>query len=174
MDTEQLTEEQLCYKEKYFKYKLKYVTLKKQLDGGGFFTSKKTVPVKTAASAPVPTPTPTPTPTVTEKEVSRSSPDKILTFLRKLLDSQYTGEYIKRLPDQKADTLNTYNYRINNLITEEMEKGKYNLTIFEDIENMLSSVLKIANDNLWLINIDKLKKYLSRILKKTFFTYRPI
>jgi hypothetical protein len=39
MDTEQLTEEQLYYKEKYFKYKLKYVTLKKQ--HGGMFKKIK-------------------------------------------------------------------------------------------------------------------------------------
>jgi hypothetical protein len=34
MDTDQLNDEQRYYKEKYFKYKLKYVTLKKQLEGG--------------------------------------------------------------------------------------------------------------------------------------------
>jgi len=36
MDTDQLDEEQLYYKAKYFKYKLKYVALKKQL--GGFIS----------------------------------------------------------------------------------------------------------------------------------------
>jgi hypothetical protein len=168
MDTEQLTEEQLYYKEKYFKYKLKYVTLKKQLDGGGFFTSKKSEPVKTAAT--VPAPAPAPAPTVTEKKVSSSSPDEILTFLRRLLESQYTEKYISRLPNQRWDTLNTYNYRINKLITAEMEQGKYNLSIFEDIENMLSPVLKTANIKGWLLDIDGLKKYLRRNLKKNFFT----
>jgi hypothetical protein len=33
MDTDQLNDEQLYYKDKYLKYKLKYVTLKKQLGG---------------------------------------------------------------------------------------------------------------------------------------------
>jgi len=53
MDTEQLTEEQLYYKEKYFKYKLKYLTLKEELEGGGFFSSKKTEPAKKAVTAVV-------------------------------------------------------------------------------------------------------------------------
>jgi hypothetical protein len=34
MENEQLNEEQLYYKDKYLKYKLKYVTLKEQLEGG--------------------------------------------------------------------------------------------------------------------------------------------
>jgi hypothetical protein len=38
MDTDQLNDEQRYYKEKYFKYKLKYVTLKKQLEGGGRYS----------------------------------------------------------------------------------------------------------------------------------------
>jgi hypothetical protein len=38
MENEQLTDEQLYYKEKYFKYKLKYVALKQQLEGGGLLS----------------------------------------------------------------------------------------------------------------------------------------
>jgi hypothetical protein len=42
MENEQLTEEQLYYKDKYLKYKLKYVTLKKQLGGfAGFSRQNK-------------------------------------------------------------------------------------------------------------------------------------
>jgi hypothetical protein len=36
-----MNEKQLYYKEKYFKYKLKYLTLKEELEGGGWFSSKK-------------------------------------------------------------------------------------------------------------------------------------
>jgi hypothetical protein len=42
MDTDQLNDEQLYYKDKYFKYKLKYVTLKKQLEGGGRYSRHQT------------------------------------------------------------------------------------------------------------------------------------
>jgi hypothetical protein len=41
MDTDQLNDEQLYFKDKYLKYKLKYVTLKKQLGGSGFTRQNK-------------------------------------------------------------------------------------------------------------------------------------
>jgi hypothetical protein len=160
MDTEQLTEEQLYYKEKYFKYKLKYLTLKEELEGGftNPFASKK------------PAPAPAPAPAPTEKKVSSSSPDEILTFLRELLDPKYTEKTIRRVDGQRWDTANTNNYKIKKLIDDEMGKRKYNLSIFEDIENMLFPVLKTANDKGYLLNIEKLKIYLRHNLKKKFFT----
>jgi hypothetical protein len=53
MDTDQLDEEQLYYKEKYFKYKLKYVALKKQLGAG---KNTLAVPAKVPAKAPAKAP----------------------------------------------------------------------------------------------------------------------
>jgi hypothetical protein len=41
MDDEELTEEQLYYKNKYLKYKLKYVTLKEQLEQLGGVNKKE-------------------------------------------------------------------------------------------------------------------------------------
>ena len=56
MDTEQLTEEQLYYKEKYFKYKLKYLTLKEELEWGfkvsNPFASKKPAPTAKPTGKP--------------------------------------------------------------------------------------------------------------------------
>jgi hypothetical protein len=165
-----MDEEQLYYKEKYFKYKLKYLTLKEELEGGfkvsNPFASKK--PATTAE--PAPAPAPAPAPTVTEKKVSSSSPDEILTFLRELLDPKHTEKTIHKVDGQRWDTAITYNYRIKKLIDEEMGQRKYNLSIFEDIENMLSPVLKTANDKGYLLDIGKLKTYLRHNLKKKFFT----
>jgi hypothetical protein len=47
MDTDQLDEEQLYYKEKYFKYKLKYLTLKEHLGGN----KRTTVPAARSAGS---------------------------------------------------------------------------------------------------------------------------
>jgi len=184
MDTEQLTEEQLYYKEKYFKYKLKYLTLKEELEGGGLFSSKKTEPANSAANKPATDDNKKFKAAVTavvatkalekkaptEKKVSSSNPDEILTFLRELLDPKYTEKTIRRLPEQRWDTANTNNYKIKKLIDEEMGGKIYNLSKFEDIENMLSPVLKTANMKGYLVDIRELKKYLRHNLKKKFFT----
>ena len=156
-----MDEEQQYYKEKYFKYKLKYLTLKEELEGGGIFSSKKTEPAKTAVTAVV-------APAAAEKKVI--NPDDVITFLKGLLESKFTEKTIRRLPDQRGDTSNTYNYKIKKLIDEEMGKNKHDLSKLENIENMLAPVLKTANMKEWLISISDLKTYLRGKLKKKIFS----
>jgi len=166
-----MNEEQLYYKEKYFKYKLKYQTLKKQhIDGGGFSLSSSTAvktPVTTTTTAPV----------VANKTKSTFTSDVILSRLYELLDSgnKETETLIYRVNGQRSDANDSNNFKIKKLMTTEIGKPtaiditKYDLSNIDHIDKMLYKVLYIANSKSYIHDLGQLKKYLIGELKKKFF-----
>jgi hypothetical protein len=173
-----MNEEQLYYKEKYFKYKLKYQTLKKQhIDGGGFSLSSST-----AVKTPVNTKTTitTTAQVVAEKTTSDFTSDVILSRLYELLDSgnKETETLIHRVNGQRSDAIDTNNYKIKKLMGAEMDNPTTNITIYnlsnlDHIEKMLHKVLYLAklipSLKNYIPDVEKLKKYLKDKLKKEFF-----
>jgi hypothetical protein len=153
MDTEQLTEEQRYYKEKYFKYKLKYLTLKEELEGGflNAFKSKK----------PAPTAKPTGKPTVVNA-------------------SEYYGNAVqKRLEDliqqsthlKEQISIETMKEKMQKVINKKNPQNNkdYDLSFLDQVKIMLKEFENETITSRHVLSLD-LYKYLEDGVIKTHFT----
>jgi hypothetical protein len=142
-----MDDEQQYYKEKYFKYKLKYLTLKEQL-GGVPQKAVKSDNKKAVKSD-------------NKKAVIKESDDiaeKILKYLYELLDGM--------------KKYNTDINRITKLMTKVLQKypKRYDLTKLEDIKEMLRTVLKMPYDNGTIPDEKELYNYLIKQVRTLYFS----
>jgi flagellin-specific chaperone FliS len=179
MDTEQLTEEQLYYKEKYFKYKLKYLTLKEHLGGNKQTkaTGNKVAPAAAKKQATVATGNKV-APAAAKKQATVASGNKVAPAAAK---KQAT---VKSDDDNRAEEILKYLYELldgrkkNNLNIDRIKKSmkrvlekypnKYDLTKLEEIKNMLKTVLKTPDED---GNIHDERELYNNLIKKVKALY---
>jgi hypothetical protein len=158
-----MDDEQLYYKEKYFKYKLKYVTLKKQL-GGDFKGTKeieKKIKQQQKDAAKI---------AVQKQKDAADTHNKVREHLAKLLmDIKGKEEYIINSGSFSL----SYVYHIDTLINEELKPPddktmikysfKYSLNNKDHIKKLLENVLHKAKKKKYIDpdkHYDKLYNYL--------------
>jgi hypothetical protein len=146
-----MDEEQLYYKEKYFKYKLKYLTLKEELEGGMFFKSKKT--------APVPTGKPT---VVNESEYTgKTIENKLIEFMR-----NSDNNFFKR-GDSKGVIIGMMEKAIQN---KNPTNGKdYDLSFLNQVKILIEEFNKKTISSIHLTNVF-FDKYLLDKVTTEYFT----
>jgi hypothetical protein len=156
MDDEQLTEEQLYYKNKYFKYKLKYVTLKEQKQLGGANKLKETIATAKMLS----------------DEKSKFNPNEIKAYLDfKMKDDKtfLNDRSVKILLTDRSlknDTL--YKTIIDNNIFQAI-KDTWAFSVEEAINKVIDN--KFKNDKKLK---EELKKYLMDLKKSYYFAKNDI
>jgi hypothetical protein len=166
MDTEQLTEEQLYYKEKYFKYKLKYLTLKEHLGGN---KQTKATGNKVAPAA-------------AKKQATVKSDDKKVTVkelggtdsIEKEDNLMETNEGKKKFRKDIAELITKYfeaKYNSDELYTKLKNKNIF-IKIHNQSQRTISISIDVALRSLFPNDNDdektKLKKYLWDIIKKFY------
>jgi hypothetical protein len=154
MDTEQLDDEQQYYKEKYFKYKLKYIALKKQLGGSKASRANARAAENLAWLA-----TPVTAPIAGIKSLIKYNKKANFNWnnlAQKLNDN-----------DNRIDSTNYALYNIistNNILDKIKNSGKWDIK--DAIDEVLEKEFKYENDpkNTWDYKMS-LKNYLVAAIK---------
>jgi hypothetical protein len=193
MDTEQLTEEQLYYKEKYFKYKLKYLTLKEHLGGNPkktkatVATGNKAAPAAAKKQATVATGNKAAqAQAAAKKQATVASGNKAAQAQAQAQAAAKKQATVKSDDDNRVEEILKYLYELlngkkkNNLNIDRIIKlikrvlrkypNKYDLTKLKEIKNMLDTVLEMPDEDGNIHDEKELSDYLIKNIKTLYFS----